>query len=102
MFEKCDKEESLPFSLCASVQVICGMSKVVEDDFDDEKVEYLDCDEGTPNKVDPVAKTPRRDAAAVKFKPLFQQKRYRGDVSGVVISSSLYLLNYFLACVVGS
>jgi hypothetical protein len=82
------------------------MSNVVEDDFDDEKVEYLDCDEGTANKTDLVAKTPRRDAAAVKFKPLFQQKRYRGDVRGIVRYLLIFnLLTYLIAfaiCVVGS
>lgn len=58
-------------------------SRVVEDEFDDdEKVEYLDCDEtDAVSNAEQGARTPRRDKSSARFKPLFQQKRYKGDVS---------------------
>lgn len=56
---------------------------MVEEDFDDdEKVEYLDCDEtDVASNVEQGARTPRRDKSSTRFKPLFQQKRYKGEVS---------------------
>jgi hypothetical protein len=60
-----------------------AMSRV-EDDSDDDKVEYLDYDSGSTGKTvvkhGSDSRTPnRRDKPAV-FQSLFQQKRYKGDV----------------------
>lgn len=59
-------------------------ASMVEDEYSDEdKVDYLDVDVGNDRSShNPISRplTPKRDRST-KFKPLFQQKRNKGDVS---------------------